>query len=305
MKGKEEDFERVAEVIDLVRSHHATPSVTVLAAELHRSPEDLDRLFQEWGGLSTAEFLGTMGSNHALEVLGTEHDGPTLFDDLPAPEIHVGPSHGAFMRIEPMTEAEYADGGKALKIHYAFHPTPFGRLLMAATEKGVSYAAFEPIPSGSAPSSRDPEGVLGARDPEGALVADMRSRFPKAGYTEGTDAHQKAALAVFRRDWTDLPEIVLHMKGTEFQLKVWRALLRIPLGSLTTYRRIATELGMPQAARAVGTAIGSNPIAWLVPCHRVVRTSGELGGYMWGPTRKAAIMAWEARGNMTLRLRSG
>jgi AraC family transcriptional regulator of adaptative response/methylated-DNA-[protein]-cysteine methyltransferase len=124
----------------------------------------------------------------------------------------------------------------------------------------------------------------------------MKSRFPKARYTEGTDAHQEAALAVFQRDWTNMPTVVLHMKGTEFQLKVWRSLLRIPLGDLTTYRRIATELDMPQAARAVGTAIGSNPIAWLVPCHRVVRTSGELGGYVWGPTRKAAIMAWESQG---------
>lgn len=294
MSGRKEEFERIAEVIDLVRNgHHHVPSVAVLANELRQSPADLDRLFRGWCGLNAAEFLGTMGNGHALEVLGATTGSPTLFDSMPAAPMPAGPAHDTFMRIEPMTEAEYAHGGAAFNIRYAFHPTPFGRLLMAATGKGVSYAAFPP--SGSA--SRDPEGGAGSspasKDPEGALVADLRSRFPKASYTEGTDAHQKAALAVFRRDWTDMPEIVLHMHGTDFQLKVWRSLLRIPMGSLTTYRRIATELGMPQAARAVGTAIGSNPISWLVPCHRVVRTSGELGGYMWGPTRKAAIMAWE------------
>ncbi|HMN05231.1 MAG TPA: methylated-DNA--[protein]-cysteine S-methyltransferase [Flavobacteriales bacterium] len=285
MSGRKEEFERITEIIDLVRNeHHHVPSVALLANELRQSPAGLDRLFLGWCGLNTAEFLGTMGNGHALEVLGATSGSPTLFDDLSAAPVPAGPAHDTFMRIEPMTEEEYADGGVALNIRYAFHPTPFGRLLLAATDKGVSYAAFEPIPSGSAPASRDPEG---------ALVADLRSRFPKASCTEGTDERQEAALAVFRRDWTDMPEIVLHMHGTDFQLKVWRSLLRIPVGSLTTYRRIATELGMPQAARAVGTAIGSNPIAWLVPCHRVVRTSGELGGYMWGPTRKAAIMAWE------------
>lgn len=275
-----DSYHRIAEIIDEIKDRfHGVPHVDQLAAALQTSVDELDQLFQEWGGMNAEAFLRTLGPGYAQQVLGEEEHEATLFDGLFTEEpASVGPAHDTFMRIEPMTEEEYADGGSALQIHYAFHSTPFGRLLIAATEKGVSYAAYKPT------------------DEE--ALADMKSRFPKASYTEGTDAHQEAALAVFQRNWTNMSTIVLHMKGTDFQLKVWRALLRIPLGDLTTYRRIATELDMPQAARAVGTAIGSNPIAWLVPCHRVVRTSGELGGYMWGPTRKAAIMAWEARANM-------
>lgn len=309
-----DSYQRIAGIIDEIKDHfHGVPRVDQLAAALHTSTDELDQLFQEWGGMNAEAFLRTLGPGYAQQVLGEDEHEATLFDGLfteePAP---VGPAHDAFMRIEPMTEEEYADGGSALQIGYAFHLTPFGRLLIAATEKGVSYAAFEPLPpAGSSRASIDPAGAVGGDPPSTQghpteeetprATADMKSRFPKASYTEGTDAHQEAALAVFQRDWTNMPTVVLHMKGTEFQLKVWRSLLEIPLGDLTTYRRIATELGMPQAARAVGTAIGSNPIAWLVPCHRVVRTSGELGGYMWGPTRKAAIMGWESEWKLETR----
>lgn len=269
-------YEQIAGIIEQVRQHfREVPHAAALASFLHRTPVELDRLFRTWGGMDAEAFLRTLGRGHAQRLLGAEDGEATLFTEVEGTgHPAVGPTHDTFMRIEPMTEADRVHGGAALRIRYGFHATPFGRLLLAATGTGICHAAFK------------------ATDAE--ALAELYARFPKAAFTEGPDAHQAAAMAVFRSHWAAMPPVVLHMHGTDFQFRVWHSLLGIPLGALTTYRRIATELGMPQAARAVGTAIGSNPIAWLVPCHRVVRTSGELGGYMWGPVRKAAIMAWEA-----------
>jgi AraC family transcriptional regulator of adaptative response/methylated-DNA-[protein]-cysteine methyltransferase len=189
--------------------------------------------------------------------------------------------------IEGMTPGEYKNGGEKLSINYSFVESPFGDLIVAATPKGICYMAF-------------------ADDQTTAFDA-LRKRFPNARYRHMTDALQQHAVSVFTQDWRKSGEIKLHLKGTEFQLKVWKILLKIPIGSLTTYGDIASKLNNPKASRAVGTAIGDNPVALLIPCHRVIRASGELGGYHWGLARKAAIIGWEAarKGHSTSARRDG
>lgn len=130
-------------------------------------------------------------------------------------------------------------------------------------------------------------------DHEEKALNDLKNKFPNAAFQRKLDLIQQNALFIFQTDWSRLPEIKLHLKGTDFQLKVWESLLRIPMGKLSTYRTIARQIGQPNASRAVGTAIGSNPVAFLIPCHRVIQSSGAFGGYMWGNTRKTAIIGWE------------
>ena len=176
--------------------------------------------------------------------------------------------------IRRMTQAEYGYGGDRLCIRYGFARSPFGDLLAASTSKGLCSLYF-------------------ADDHETALDNLVRG-FPNATCFPGTDKIQRDALAVFT-DGGQIPDIVrLHLHGTAFQLKVWETLLEIPTGTLATYKEVAARAGTPKACRAVGTAIGKNPIALLIPCHRVIRSSGETGGYRWGTWRKTAIIEWEA-----------
>src|SRR3546814_778992 len=181
--------------------------------------------------------------------------------------------HDLFVNIEGMTPGEYKNGGKQLSINYSWAESPFGLLIVASTEKGVCYMAFG--------ESRQ------------QTLESLTAMFPNACFRHQTDVAQQNAMFIFQDDWNHLPEIKLHLKGTPFQLKVWETLLKIPMGKLITYGDIANKLGNPRASRAVGTAIGSNPIAFLIPCHRVIQSTGAIGGYMWGSTRKAAIIGWE------------
>jgi AraC family transcriptional regulator of adaptative response/methylated-DNA-[protein]-cysteine methyltransferase len=184
-----------------------------------------------------------------------------------------------FVSIEGMTPGEFRNGGAELEINYSFAESPFGSLLVASTAKGICYMAFvdEVAPSG-----------------EPAAFADLRSRFPNARLRQMTDLMQQNALNIFTRDWSLLSDVKLHLKGTDFQLKVWETLLKIPMGGLTTYKDIAGQLGNPQASRAVGSAVGDNPVAFLIPCHRVIQSTGIIGQYHWGVTRKTAMVGWEA-----------
>lgn len=188
--------------------------------------------------------------------LGTEHR-----DDL-------------FVQIERMTADEYKNGGQQLSINYSFVETPVGQMLTAATPKGVCYMAF-------------------CDDPTASLTT-LQAKFPKALYHPTLDPMQQSVQSVFTQEQAPRSEVKLHLKGTDFQLKVWRALLTIPLGGVTTYGQIAAQVNHLKASRAVGTAIGSNPVAVVIPCHRVIRSTGGLGGYHWGLPRKIALIDWEA-----------
>ncbi len=182
--------------------------------------------------------------------------------------------HDLFVNIESMTPGEFKNGGERLVINYCFAESPFGKLIVASTAKGVCHIAFE-------------------EDEQQAFV-NLKQCFPNAKYHQVIDKFQQDALFVFQKDWMQLDQIKLHLSGTPFQLKVWACLLKIPVGNLTTYGAIANQVGNPKASRAVGTAIGNNPVAFLIPCHRVIQANGNIGGYMWGSTRKRAIIGWEA-----------
>lgn len=184
-----------------------------------------------------------------------------------------GPLHDSFVTIDAMTPVDYERGGHGLKIDYDYAATPFGQVIVASTSIGVCHMAFEPHTNTA----------LGA----------LTKKFPNAKYHHASSAFQQQALVMFDQDWSCLRSVNLHLPASKFQIKVWEALLKIPMGFVTSYGDIAQHIGQPSAARAVGTAIANNPVAFLIPCHRVIRKNGTIGGYMWGAARKQAILGWE------------
>lgn len=185
-----------------------------------------------------------------------------------------GRLHDLFVTVEGMTPGEYKNGGENLLLNYSFASTPFGDILIASTPQGICSIEFA--------------------DDHMEAFNSLQRKFPRARYCRKCDAAQQNALFIFTHDWRRLNTIKLHLKGTAFQLKVWEALLKIPMGRMTTYGEIAARIDNPKSCRAVGTAVAANPVAFLIPCHRVIRASGEIGNYHWGETRKKAILGWEA-----------
>ncbi len=268
------DYERIAKAIEYIRSNFKLqPSLDEVAENIHLSPSHFQKMFSDWAGTSPKKFLQFISLEHAKSLLKEEK--ASLFDAA----FETGLSstsrlHDLFVKIEGMSPAEYKNGGKSLNINYSFSESPFGKVIAASTEKGVCYMAFE----------NEKQKALGG----------LQARFPNASFTERQDEFQKNALSIFNKDWNQLNTIKLHLKGTDFQLKVWESLLAIPMGKLSTYGNLAGKIGYPNASRAVGTAIGSNPVAFLIPCHRVIQSSGKIGGYMWGSDRKQMIIGWES-----------
>jgi AraC family transcriptional regulator of adaptative response/methylated-DNA-[protein]-cysteine methyltransferase len=268
------NYSRIAQAIDYIKANFkAQPNLDEVAANAHLSPFHFQRIFSEWAGTSPKKFLQYISIEHAKKLLA-ENDA-TLFDAAYETGLS-GTSrlHDLFINIEGMTPAEYKNGGKNLTINYSFAESPFGNMIVASTQKGICYMAFN-------------------EDEKQSLI-DLKSKFPNALFHQKLDLIQQNALFIFQHDWSKLNEIKLHLKGTDFQLKVWETLLKIPMGQLASYGAIAQKIKKPNASRAVGTAIGSNPVAFLIPCHRVIQSSGNFGGYMWGNTRKTAIIGWEA-----------
>ena len=244
-----------------------------VASEIGLSQFHFQRLFTEWAGVSPKKFMQYLSVGYAKQLLKKERS--TLLDTAHKTGLS-GTSrlHDLFVNIEGMTPGEFKNGGEKLTINYCFAESPFGKIIVASTTKGVCHMFFE--------------------EDESQAFTDLKQRFPKAQYHQVVDKFQQDALFVFQNDWKQLDQIKLHLRGTDFQLKVWEALLAIPTAQLTTYGGLAQQIGKPKASRAVGTAIGSNPVAFLIPCHRVIQASGNVGGYMWGGARKSAIIGWEA-----------
>lgn len=267
------DYHRIAEAIAYIKANFkAQPNLDEVAEKVHLSPFHFQRLFSEWAGTSPKKFLQYTTVEYAKTLL--KENQATLFETAYEAGLSgTGRLHDLFINIEGMTPAEYKNGGKNLTINYSFAESIFGNLLVASTTKGICYMAFF--------------------DEEHTAFLTMQSHFPNAHFKQTVDLIQQNALYIFTHDWTKLQQIKLHLKGTDFQLKVWQTLLKIPMGQLTTYGAIAHKIYNPNASRAVGTAIGSNPVAFLIPCHRVIQASGIFGGYMWGNTRKTAIIGWE------------
>lgn len=268
------DYERIAVAIQYIKEHFKEqPDLETIAAHAGLSPFHFQRLFTEWAGVSPKKFLQYISLDYAKKQL-KEHQA-TLFDTAYETGLStISRLHDLFVTIEGMTPGEYKNGGEHLVIHYQFSESIFGRLLVASTTKGICHLAFT--------------------DNETDALAVLKRNFPKAHYREIQDPMHTRALLIFQSDWRELPKIKLHLKGSPFQLKVWETLLRIPLGGLTTYGTIARHLNNSKASRAVGTAVGDNPVAYIIPCHRVIQSSGLLGGYHWGLTRKSAMLGWEA-----------
>ncbi|MGV6812755.1 MAG: bifunctional helix-turn-helix domain-containing protein/methylated-DNA--[protein]-cysteine S-methyltransferase [Brevirhabdus sp.] len=243
-------------------------SLEELAAKMHMSPAHFQRVFSRWVGVSPKRFQQYLTLGHAKSLL---HERFTMLEAADAVGLS-GSSrlHDLFVRWEAMSPGEFAAKGRGLVIRFGWYDTPFGEALAMGTDKGLCGLAF------SEEVGRD------------EAMRDMTSRWPEAEFVEDAGALHGWTHAAFGGG-----ETRLHMIGAPFQIKVWEALLQIPSGHVTTYSEIASRVGNPKAVRAVGTAVGRNPVSWLIPCHRAVRKSGGLGGYHWGLPVKRAMLAWE------------
>jgi AraC family transcriptional regulator of adaptative response/methylated-DNA-[protein]-cysteine methyltransferase len=268
------NYNRIAEAINYIKLNFKNqPNLDDVAEKVHLSPFHFQRLFTDWAGISPKKFLQYLSLDYAKGILKDKQ--ATLFDTAFETGLSsTGRLHDLFINIEGMTPAEYKNGGKELDINYSFAETPFGNVIVASTPKGICYMTF-------------------ADDREEAFD-QLLQQFPNATYTQVVDVAQQDALFIFKKDWSELSSIKLHLKGTNFQLKVWETLLKIPMGGLSTYSDISQQISSPGASRAVGSAVGANPVAFLIPCHRVIKSTGETGQYHWGSTRKSAMIGWEA-----------
>jgi AraC family transcriptional regulator of adaptative response/methylated-DNA-[protein]-cysteine methyltransferase len=275
MKEKEKsNFNRIEEAFGYITTNFKTqPGLDEVAKKIHLSPHHFQRLFTDWAGVSPKKFLQYISVEYAKNILKDKQ--ASLFDAAFETGLSgTGRLHDLFINIEGMTPGEYKNGGENLSINYSFAETPFGNILVASTSKGICHMAF-------------------ADNEQEALTA-LQKNFPNAQYKQMVDLIQQNALYIFTKDWKNLNKIKLHLKGTAFQLKVWETLLKIPMGKLLTYGNIAGHLHSPKASQAVGSAVGNNPVAFLIPCHRVIQSTGAFGQYHWGSTRKTAMIGWEA-----------
>lgn len=271
---EEYNYRRIAEAIEFIQAHfQVQPTLDEVARHIHLSPYHFQRMFTEWAGVSPKKFLQYISVEYAKQVL---KDGQsTLFDTAHRAGLSgTGRLHDLFISIEGMTPGEFKNGGRNLSIDYEFLHTPFGRALAAATEKGVCFLAFD----------GNEENVLD----------ELFRQFPNAEFRRQTSLYFLKIRKIFELEGDGIFRLKLHLRGTPFQLKVWKALLKVSNGSLTTYGELAAQVEQPGASRAVGLAVGKNPIAFLIPCHRVIRSNGLVGGYRWGTTRKTAMIGWEA-----------
>ncbi|HEX2533626.1 MAG TPA: methylated-DNA--[protein]-cysteine S-methyltransferase, partial [Chitinophagaceae bacterium] len=269
------DYERIAEAIRFLAAEFRNqPKLEEVAARVHLSPFHFQRKFTDWAGISPKKFLQFATVQYSKTLLHT--GASTLFDAaFEAGLSGTGRLHDLFIRIESMTPGEYRNGGASLRLAYSFGHTPFGAVIVASTDKGICHLSFCPD---------EPSGV-----------AELRRCFPQATIVREEEHPLHAqALDVFRFQAPAAGPLRLHLKGSPFQVKVWETLLKIPGGQVASYGQVARHLQLPQAGRAVGSAIGANPVAYLIPCHRVIRSTGILGQYHWGTERKAALLAWEA-----------
>lgn len=270
------DWRRIGRAIHFLTERYTEqPRLEDAADAVGLSPFHFQRLFTRYVGVSPKSFIGHLTLEHAKRELA---NGASVMDAA----IDSGLSgssrlHDLSLKIEAMTPGEYAKGGRGLSIEYGFADCPFGRVLVMTTAKGVCGLAF------------------GDEGEDERMLADMTSRWPRADFVENTKHAEEIAQTIFEHDGKT--EIGLHLLGTPFQIKVWEALLKIPEGKMTTYGTLATRLGDAKASRAVGTAVGRNPVSWLIPCHRVLGSDGALHGYHWGLVRKRSMLAMEAARN--------
>jgi len=270
------DYDVVRRAIGHIRGHwREQPEIEAIAEAAGVTPTELHHLFRRWAGLTPKAFLQALTLDGARQLL---RDSASVLDatyevGLSGP----GRLHDLFVTHEAMSPGEWKSGGEGLTVFFGFHPSPFGSALVMATERGLAGLAFA-----------DP-------GEEPAALADMKARWPRATYVENSARTAAIARRIFdSSQWHEDKPLRVVLIGTDWEVRVWETLLQIPMGRLVTYSDIAGKVRSPAAARAVGAAVGKNPVSFVVPCHRVVGKSGELTGYHWGITRKRAMLGWEA-----------
>jgi AraC family transcriptional regulator, regulatory protein of adaptative response / methylated-DNA-[protein]-cysteine methyltransferase len=269
-----DDYQRIEKaILFLEKTVHSRPDLKEIARSVNLSEYHFQRLFKRWAGISPKRFLQALTLEHAKEAL--KSSGSLLNVTYEAGLSSSGRLHDLFVNMEAVTPDEFRHQGANLKIRYGFHPSPFGECLVAVTSRGISTLAFVP-PGGRSKS-----------------VRDLKDRWHRAEVLEDPSATRRYADRIFGTGRPADP-LTLHLKGTNFQIKVWQALLNIPRGAVASYEDIAKQISRPGAVRAVANAVAHNPVAFLIPCHRVIRKTGAVGGYRWGSTRKKALLAWEA-----------
>ncbi|MGA8614697.1 MAG: bifunctional helix-turn-helix domain-containing protein/methylated-DNA--[protein]-cysteine S-methyltransferase [Xanthobacteraceae bacterium] len=270
------DYDVVRKAIGHIRGHwREQPEIEAIAEAAGVTPTELHHLFRRWAGLTPKAFLQALTLDGARKLL---RDSASVLDatyevGLSGP----GRLHDLFVTHEAMSPGEWKSGGEGLTVFFGFHPSPFGAALVMATERGLAGLAFA-----------DP-------GKERTALADMKSRWPRAAYVEDSARTTAVAKRIFdRSQWQPERPLRVVLIGTDWEVRVWETLLKIPMGRLVTYSDIAGKVQAPKAARAVGAAVGKNPVSFVVPCHRVVGKAGDVTGYHWGITRKRAMLGWEA-----------
>ena len=270
------DYDVVRKAIGHIRGHwREQPEIESIAEAAGVTPTELHHLFRRWAGLTPKAFLQALTLDGARKLL---RDSASVLDatyevGLSGP----GRLHDLFVTHEAMSPGEWKSGGEGLTIQFGFHPSPFGSALVMATERGLAGLAFA-----------DP-------GKEREALSDMKGRWPRATYVEDSARTAAVARRIFdQRQWQPEQPLRVVLIGTDWEVRVWETLLKIPMGRLVTYSDIASKVCAPKAARAVGAAVGKNPVSFVVPCHRVVGKAGDVTGYHWGITRKRAMLGWEA-----------
>jgi AraC family transcriptional regulator of adaptative response/methylated-DNA-[protein]-cysteine methyltransferase len=273
------DYSRIERaIVFMEQNHQAQPSLESIARHACVSPFHFQRVFTRWVGISPKRFMQYLTKEYAKQLL--EQSRSVLDTSYEAGLSGPGRLHDLFVTCEAVTPGEFKARGDGIEIAYGFHPSPFGEILLGVTERGICELNF--VRKG------------GRKE----LLDSLRARWRNARLNHAETRTATIAKTVFGPTG-HAPRLHLLLKGTNFQIKVWEALLRIPPGAVVAYSDIANALGMPRSARAVGNAVASNPIAYVIPCHRVIRENGDTGNYLGGPARKKAILGWEmARSQM-------
>jgi AraC family transcriptional regulator of adaptative response/methylated-DNA-[protein]-cysteine methyltransferase len=270
-----QDYERVEQALQYLESNFKQqPSLSDIAAGVNLSEFHFQKVFSRWVGISPKRFLQYVTKEYAKQLLQSPRSllDVTYDAGLSSP----GRLYDLFVACEAITPGEYKEKGSGLTICYGFHPTPFGECLLSVTDRGICGLGF-------------------VKTEKETMLAALINQWPMASIVESAEATRPYIQQIFRNKLpSESAPLHLFVKGTNFQIKVWEALIRIPFGAAVTYEDIARHIGNPGAVRAVGTAIGKNPIPFLIPCHRVIRKIGEFGNYGEGPLRKKALLGWEA-----------
>ncbi|MGD8404585.1 MAG: methylated-DNA--[protein]-cysteine S-methyltransferase [Anaerolineales bacterium] len=269
------DYLRIEQAIEyLEKNASSQPELSEIASAVGLSEYHFQRIFSRWAGISPKRFLQFLTKESAKDLLEKSEN---LLDTTYGVGLSsLGRLHDLFVTTEAMTPGQYKSGGAGLTIRYGLHDTPFGKVLIGATERGICHLGF----------------VEGSS--EGKAIDALFENWQQAEMIEDHNATVSLVEPIFDLGQRNKKPLHLHLRGTNFQLKVWEALLRIPSGAVVSYQGLAEQAGRPRASRAVGTALGRNPIAVLIPCHRVIRKLGEFGNYRYGSTRKKALLGWEA-----------